>query len=73
MSRPLRILVAGGWYHVTARDNRRESLFYDDRDRQEFLGMVAALPERFGIEVYAFVLMDNHYLSAESRKANSYQ
>ena len=23
--------------------------------------MVAALPERFGIEVHAFVLMDNHY------------
>ena len=61
MARPLRILVAGGWYHVTARGNRRESVFCDDQDRQGFLGMVAALPERFGIEVHAFVLMDNHY------------
>ena len=46
---------------MTARGNRRESLFYDDQDRQGFLGMVAALPERFGIEVHVFVLMDNHY------------
>ena len=46
---------------VTARGNRRESLFYDEQDRQGFLGRVAALLERFGIEVHAFVLLDNHY------------
>jgi len=61
MARPLRILVAGGWYHVTARGNRRETLFYEDKDRQGFLGLAAELPERFGLEVHAFVLMDNHY------------
>ena len=46
---------------MIARGNRRESLFYDEQDRQGFLGMVAALPERFGIEVHAFMRMDNHY------------
>jgi putative transposase len=30
-------------------------------DRRRFLGSVAELPERFVIEVHAFVLMDNHY------------
>jgi REP element-mobilizing transposase RayT len=34
MARPLRIEVAGGWYHVTARGNERRHIFRDDRDRQ---------------------------------------
>src|SRR6267378_53201 len=61
MARPLRILLAGGWYHVSSRGNRREALFVNDADRRRFLGLVAQLPERFGLEVHAFVLMDNHY------------
>jgi REP element-mobilizing transposase RayT len=61
MARPLRILVAGGWYHVTSRGNRREAIYRADTDRRRFLGLVAELPQRFGLEVHAFVLMDNHY------------
>jgi putative transposase len=61
MARPLRILVAGGWYHVTSRGNRREAIYRTDADRRQFLDLVAELPERFGLEVHAFVLMDNHY------------
>jgi REP-associated tyrosine transposase len=61
MARPLRLLVAGGWYHVTSRGNRRQTLFHTDKDRRRFLGMVEQLPERFGLEIHAFVLMDNHY------------
>jgi len=30
MARPLRILYAGGRYHVMSRRNRREAIFYDD-------------------------------------------
>ena len=36
-------------------------MFFHDTDRRRFLGRVAELPERFGLEVHAFVLMDNHY------------
>jgi putative transposase len=61
MSRPLRVLIPGGWYHVMSRGNRREALFRSDQDRRRFLGLVAELPDRFRIEVHAFVLMDNHY------------
>ena len=61
MSRPLRILVAGGWYHIVSRGNRREALFLDDADRRRFLALMAELPERFRLEIHAFVLMDNHY------------
>jgi REP element-mobilizing transposase RayT len=61
MARKRRILVAGGWYHVVNRGNRREALFRSDTDRRRFLGRVAELPDRFRVEVHAFVLMDNHY------------
>lgn len=61
MARPLRLVVPGGWYHVVNRGNRRERIVRSDDDRRCFLGRLAELPERFRIEVHAFILMDNHY------------
>jgi REP element-mobilizing transposase RayT len=61
MARPLRILLPGGRYHVMNRGHRRSDLFLNDADRQRFLRLLAQLPERFGVELHAFVLMDNHY------------
>jgi putative transposase len=60
MARPLRIDVAGVWYHVMNRGHRGGALFLDDADRRRFLGVVAGLPERFALEVHAFVLMPNY-------------
>ena len=51
MARPLGILVAGGWYQVSSRGNRGEAIYRTDADRRRFLGLVAELPERFGLEV----------------------
>lgn len=61
MARPLRVDVAGAWYHVMNRGHRGEALYLDDADRRRFLVAVAELPERTGLEVHAFVLMDTHY------------
>lgn len=61
MARPLRIELAGGWHHVMNRGHRGGILFRDDTDRRRFLGLVAELPDRFKVEVHAFVLMDTHY------------
>jgi putative transposase len=60
MARALRVDVAGAWYHVMNRGHRGEALYLGDADRQRFLSAVAELPERYGLEVHAFVLMDNH-------------
>src|SRR6185436_10932209 len=71
MARPLRILIAGGWYHVTARGNERREIFRSDRDRQRFLALVSELPDRYGVGIHAFVLMDNHYhLLVQTAEAN---
>jgi hypothetical protein len=33
MARPLRILIPGGYYHITCRGNERKSFYKDDTDR----------------------------------------
>lgn len=71
MARPLRIDVAGAWYHVMNRGHRGGALFLGDADRRRFLGAVAELPERFALEVHVFVLMHTHYhLLVRTTQAN---
>ena len=40
MTRPLRVEMAGGGYHVTARGNERRAIYRDDTDRGRFLETV---------------------------------
>jgi putative transposase len=71
MARPVRIEVAGGWYHVTARGNERRAVFRDERDRRHFLELLEEASERFVVRWHAYVLLDNHYhLLVETRRAN---
>jgi len=61
MARPLRIQFRNGWYHVTARGNNRQRIYFDERDRLHFLELLGEMSERQEVEVHAYVLMDNHY------------
>lgn len=61
MARPLRFNFKNGWYHVTARGNNRQRIFFDDRDRRHFLALLGQMVERHAVEVHAYVLMHNHY------------
>lgn len=61
MARQLRIEFSGAYYHVFSRGNNRADIFCSDKDRWKFLDMTETLSERFAIEIYAYVLMDNHY------------
>jgi len=47
MSRPLRIELAGGHYHVTSRGDRRENIYDNDEDREEWLIVFEKVCERF--------------------------
>ena len=40
---------------------RGQDIFLTDDDREMFLGLLEVLSERFTIEIYAYVLMGNHY------------
>ena len=36
-------------------------LFYDDRDRERFLGLLEATADRFSWQIHAYCLMTNHF------------
>lgn len=61
MSRPLRIEFANALYHITARGDRRESIFEDDGDRRLFLEILADTILQFNWMCHAWCLMGNHY------------
>jgi REP element-mobilizing transposase RayT len=71
MARSIRIQMAGGFYHVMARGNRREKIFADDEDRRFFLSTLSEACGMTGWRVHAWVLMGNHYhLFIETPEAN---
>jgi putative transposase len=47
MSRPPRIEIANGVYHVVARGNERRPVFWDDVDRTRFLEVLGGVRERY--------------------------
>ncbi|MDL1968976.1 MAG: transposase [Deltaproteobacteria bacterium] len=61
MTRQLRIEFEGTYYHILSRGNHQSNIFHSDEDRQDFLYILADMSEGFEIEIYAYVLMDNHY------------
>jgi REP element-mobilizing transposase RayT len=46
-------------YHVMSRGDRREDIFLDDVDRQDFLKTLAEACQKAGWEVHAYCLMRN--------------
>jgi REP element-mobilizing transposase RayT len=61
MGRAWRIEFEGALYHVLSRGNERREIFYNDGDRILFLETLGEMAQRQEIEVYAYVLMTNHY------------
>lgn len=61
MARQWRIEYPGALYHVLSRGNGRRDIFLSDSDRHLFLSLLEELSERFDIEIFAYVLMGNHY------------
>jgi len=61
MSRPLRIELANGLYHVTTRGWERRVIVADDRDRENWLRLLDRVATRMNWRVFSWVLMDNHF------------
>lgn len=71
MTRPLRIELAGGLYHITSRGDRREEIYSNDNDRWLWLKIFADTCERFNWVCHAWCLMGNHYhIVVETVEAN---
>jgi len=61
MTRPLRLSFENAFYHITARGNRREDIFYSSRDKEVFLKRLKEMLIKYSMICYAYCLMDNHY------------
>ena len=71
MTRPWRIEFEGAYYHILSRGNERRNIFSDNNNRVSFLETLGKMSDRFEVEVYAYVLMDNHYhLLLKTNKPN---
>ena len=61
MGRAWRIEFEGASYHILSRGNEQKDIFYDDKDRYLFLEAIGEMSERFEIDIFAYVLLGNHY------------
>lgn len=61
MTRPLRIEYEGAFYHVLSRGNERKKIFWDDKDHLLFKEILGEMSARFSVDIFAYVLMSNHY------------
>jgi REP element-mobilizing transposase RayT/predicted transcriptional regulator len=50
-----------GFYHIVNRGVERRKIYMDDDDRMQFLEILQESAEVYNFEIYAYVLMDNHY------------
>ena len=71
MTRPLRVDVENGWYHVTSRGIDRRSIFDNDHEHVHFLELIEEMVDRFRVLVHAHAELDNHYhLIVQTPEAN---
>lgn len=61
MSRPLRIELPDGVYHVTNRGLEGREIVRDDRDRRTWLDLLDRTATRRRWSVFAWALLDNHF------------
>lgn len=60
MTRPLRVHVPDGFYHVTLRGNHRQAIFSSDQDRLLLNSIVAHALDRHESRLHAYCWMTNH-------------
>lgn len=60
MSRLARVVAPELPHHVTQCGNRREQVFFEDDDYEEYLALVGAAAHRAGTEIWAYCLIPNH-------------
>ena len=71
MARPLRIEYEDAVYHVMNRGSGFQDIFHGEEFFELFLETVAEACDRFGIEIFAYCLMSNHYhLLVKTPRAN---
>ena len=55
-----RIEIVGYPYHVIQRGNRNQKIFIKDGDKVRYLHVLKVQADLFGVEIWAYCLMNNH-------------
>ena len=61
MPRKLRVEYPGAIYHIMNRGDRRERIFFDDKDRQRFIDTLSEAFAKTDWQVQGLSLMPNHF------------
>ncbi len=61
MSRSLRLEFPGAFYHITSRGDRREPIYLNQTDFEDFIDLFSDVCERYHWRCHAYCLMTNHY------------
>ena len=71
MGRAWRIEYEGALYHLMSRGNDGQDVYLNGDDRKLFLDTISEMSERFEVDIFAYVLMSNHYhLLVRTHRAN---
>jgi len=60
MPRVARTVVRGYPHHVTQRGNYRQVIFENDDDFRQYLKWLKTYSRKYGLDIWAYCLMDNH-------------
>lgn len=60
MARLARVVIAGYSHHITQRGNRRQQTFFNDRDYQAYIDLMAEWCWKCAVEIWRYCLMPNH-------------
>lgn len=60
MSRKPRLVVPKVPVHITQRGNRKEDIFKDDEDKENYIRFFQFYRKKYKVKLYAWCLMDNH-------------
>ncbi len=68
MPRLARLDAPGVLHHVIGRGIERRKIFLNDGDRVDFINRLSTLAQEGAMEIYAWVLIPNHYLCGAPHK-----
>ena len=61
MARSARVQFPGAVYHISARGNHQENIYFSDQDRHLFIRLLALVAKRMNWVCHAYCQMTNHY------------
>lgn len=61
MPRKKRNYKVNTYYHLYNRGNRKETVFYDEKDYQKFLDSIYLYANQYYVDIVAYCLMPNHF------------